>query len=273
MSGLAGGMLFVLMTFGWMLSGGNLYNNWGQGLTTMLSTPPWGPAASSWSPGVPRPSRGLDVFSMILCLGNYYTTHYDREEEFEVKYGDWVPSKHRTRVRGKRAALPYKPGPQKCLQLDQGREGVHQLDDQPQQDPGGQAGAHIPENYGGEFYNKEHSIVVPVMQDPAGLLLHVRGGGDEYRGVGVGEFSQQHYQVPTQEPCARDQHKARQSAVQTKGEHYGGDARNILIDAYITIEADEGGGDNTARETRVQPQEGRVQGYMTGKGGYSPRVR
>ena len=129
---------------------------------------------------------------MILRLGKYYTTHYDREEDFEVKYGGWVPSKHRIRVRGKRAALPYKPGPQKCLQLDQGREGVHQLDDRPQQDPGGQAGAHIPENYGGEFYNKEHSIVVPVMQDPAGLLLQVRGGGDEHRGVGVGEFSQQH---------------------------------------------------------------------------------
>ena len=128
MSSLTGGMLFVLMTFGWMFSGGNLFNNWGQGLTTMLSTPPWGPAASSWSPGVPRPSRGLEVFSMILRLGNYYTPHYDREEDFEVKYGDWVPGKHRIRVRGKRAAMPYKPGPQKCLQLDQGREGVYHLE-------------------------------------------------------------------------------------------------------------------------------------------------
>ena len=254
MTSLAGGMLFVLMTFGWMLSGGNLYNNWGQGLTTMLSTPPWGPAASSWSPGVPRPSRGLEMFSMILRLGNYYTTHYDREEDFEVKYGDWVPGKHRIRVRGKRAALPYKPGPQKCLQIDQGGEGIHQLDDRPQQDPGGQAGAHIPENY-----------------DPAGLLLQVRQGGDECQGVGVGEFNQEQYQVPTQEPCAKDQHKALHSAAQKKGENYGGDARNVLRAEYTTIEEDEGGGDNTAKETRVQPQKGRVQGYMTGKGGYSPQ--
>ena len=191
---------------------------------------------------------------MILRLGNYYTTHYDREEDFEVKNGDWVPSKHRIRDRGKRAALPYKPGPQKCLQIDQGREGVHQLDDRPQQDPGGQAGAHIPENY-----------------DPAGLLLQVRQGGDECQGVGVGEFNQEQYQVPTQEPCARDQHKALHSAAQTKGENYGGDARNVLRDEYTTIEEDEGGGDNTAKETRAQPQEGRVQGYMTGKCGYSPQ--
>ena len=208
---------------------------------------------------------------MSLRLGNYYTTHYDREEEFEVKYGDWVPSKHRTRVRGKRAALPYKSGPQKSPQLDQGQEGVYHLEGRPQQDPGGQAGVQIPENYEGEDYNKEHSLVVLVMTDPAGLLLQVRGGGDEHRGVGVGEFNQEQYQVPTQEPCARDQHKALHSAAQTKGENYGGDARNVLRAEYTTIEEDEGGGDNTAKETLVQPQKGRVQGYMTGKGGYSPQ--
>ena len=208
---------------------------------------------------------------MILLLGNYYTTHYDREEEFEVKYGDWIPSKHRTRVRGKRAALPCRSGPQKSPQLDQGQEVVYHLEGRPQQDPGGQAGVQIPENYEGEDYNKEHSLVVPVMPDPVGLLRQMRQGGDECQGVGVGEFNQEQYQVPTQEPCARDQHKALHSAAQTKGENYGGDARNVLRDEYTTIEEDEGGGDNTAKETRVQPQKGRVQGYMTGKGGYSPQ--